>query len=40
MTAAAFIIVNYIKHIALVEKYANYIGGAILLILGANTIFM
>lgn len=40
MTVFAFIIINYIKHIALVEKYSNYIGGAILLILGVNTIFM
>lgn len=40
MTGLSFIIVNYIKHIALVEKYANYIGGAILLILGVNTVLM
>jgi putative Mn2+ efflux pump MntP len=40
MTGLSFIIVNYIKHIALVEKYANYIGGTILLMLGINTVLM
>jgi len=40
MTVFAFIIVNYIKHIAVVEKYANYIGGIILLIIGFNTLFI
>ena len=37
ITAAAFKIVNYIKHIALVEKYADYVGGFILLLIGLNT---
>lgn len=37
ITAAAFKIVNYIKHIAAVEKYADYLGGVILLLLGINT---
>jgi putative Mn2+ efflux pump MntP len=37
ITAAAFKIVIYIKHIALVEKYADYVGGFILLIIGINT---
>lgn len=39
ITAAAFKIVNYIKHIAVVEKYADYIGGIILLLIGINTFF-
>lgn len=40
MTVFSFIIVNYIKHIALVEKYANYIAGIILLIMGFNSLFI
>ena len=40
VTAAAFKIVNYIKHIALVEKYADYVGGFILLLIGLNTFFV
>jgi putative Mn2+ efflux pump MntP len=40
MTVLSFLIVNYIKHIALVEKYSNYLGGAILLIIGINTFFL
>lgn len=40
ITAAAFKIVNYIKHIALVEKYADYVGGIILLLIGINTFFV
>ena len=36
MTIFSFMIVNYIKHIALVEKYADYLGGLILLIIGLN----
>ena len=40
ITAAAFKIVNYIKHIALVEKYADYVGGFILLLIGINTFFV
>lgn len=39
ITAAAFKAVEYIKHISLVEKYADYIGGIILLLIGINTIF-
>lgn len=39
ITAVAFKIVNYIKHIGLVEKYADYVGGAILLLIGINTFF-
>jgi putative Mn2+ efflux pump MntP len=39
ITAAAFKIVIYIKHIALVEKYADYVGGMILLLIGVNTFF-
>ncbi|WP_111571409.1 manganese efflux pump MntP [Halanaerobium saccharolyticum] len=39
ITAAAFRIVVYIKHIALVEKYADYVGGFILLLIGINTFF-
>jgi putative Mn2+ efflux pump MntP len=37
ITAAAFKIVLYIKHISLVEKYADYVGGLILLLIGINT---
>ncbi|MFP4198819.1 MAG: manganese efflux pump MntP family protein [Halanaerobium sp.] len=37
ITAASFKIVHYIKHIALVEKYADYVGGFILLLIGLNT---
>jgi len=40
ITAAAFNIVKYIKHIALVEKYADYVGGFILLLIGLNTFFI
>lgn len=39
ITTAAFKIVNYIKHIALVEKYADFVGGVILLLIGINTFF-
>lgn len=37
ITAASFKVVLYIKHISLVEKYADYVGGLILLIIGLNT---
>lgn len=40
ITAAAFKVVNYIKHIALVEKYADYVGGYILVLIGINTFFV
>ena len=36
-TAAAFKIVIFIKHISLVEKYADYVGGLILILIGINT---
>ena len=36
VTAAAFKIIHYIKHIAVVEKYADYVGGFILLLIGIN----
>lgn len=39
ITTVSFKIVNYIKHIALVEKYADYVGGFILLLIGINTFF-
>lgn len=39
LTAFAFKIVSYIKHIALVERFANYLGGAILITLGTIIIF-
>ena len=39
MTAIAFVIVRFIKHLELVEKYADYIGGLILVIFGLNMIF-
>jgi putative Mn2+ efflux pump MntP len=40
VTTAAFKIVHHIKHIALVEKYADYVGGFILLLIGLNTFFV
>ena len=40
ITAIAFKIVHYIKHIALVEKYADYVGGFILLLIGINTFLV
>ncbi|MFN2340218.1 MAG: manganese efflux pump [Halanaerobium sp.] len=40
VTAAAFKIVHHIKHISLVEKYADYVGGVILLLIGLNTFFL
>lgn len=36
MTLFSFILVNYIKHIALVEKYSDYIGGFMLVIISVN----
>jgi len=39
ITIISFKIVNYIKHISLVEKYADYLGGFILLLIGINTFF-
>lgn len=39
MTILAFKIVRYIKKLSLVEKYADYIGGIILVIFGLNMIF-
>ncbi len=38
MTAAAFKLIEYVKHILLIEKYADFIGGAILIIMGLNMI--
>ena len=38
LTAAAFKLIEYIKHIMLVEKYADFIGGTILIIMGLNMI--
>jgi len=40
LTAAGFKIIVYIKHIALVEKYASYLGGTILIILSLNLIIL
>ncbi|MGM0548180.1 manganese efflux pump [Halanaerobium praevalens] len=40
MTFAAFKIINYIKCIALVEKYADYLGGIILILIGINILFI
>jgi len=39
MTTVAFGIVPYIKKLDIMEKYADYIGGVILLIFGFNMIF-
>ena len=39
MTAAALVIVPYIKKLEIMEKYADYIGGIILIIFGINMIF-
>ncbi len=39
VTAAAFKIIIYIKHIAIVEKYSSYLGGLILVLLSLNIIF-
>ena len=40
VTVTAFKIVHHIKHIFLVEKYADYVGGVILLLIGLNTFFL
>ena len=39
MTGAALLIVPYIKKLEIMEKYADYIGGIILIIFGFNMIF-
>lgn len=39
MTSIAFIIAKYLKRIALVSKYADYIGGVILFIFGIKMMF-
>lgn len=39
LTAVAFKIILYIKHIRLVEQYASYLGGIILVLLSLNIIF-
>ena len=39
MTAIAIKIVRFIKKLSLVERYADYIGGIILIIFGLNMIF-
>lgn len=39
LTAAAFKIILYIKHIAIVERYASYLGGIILVLLSLNIMF-
>ena len=39
LTAFSFKVVSYIRHIELVEKYANYLGGIILITLGTIIIF-
>ncbi len=38
LTVVSFLIVNYIKQFALVEKYADYIGGTILIIFGLKML--
>lgn len=38
ITALSFKVINYIRHITLVEKYVNYIGGIILLTIALNTL--
>lgn len=38
MTALALLIVRFIKHLSIVERYADYIGGVILVIFGLNMI--
>jgi len=40
MTAAAFKLIEYVRHIKLVEKYADFIGGTILIIMGLNSMIM
>lgn len=40
MTFIAFKIIKYIKYIALVEKYADYLGGIILILIGINIFFL
>lgn len=39
MSSAAFIIARYLKRISLVSKYADYIGGFILVIFGIKMMF-
>lgn len=38
LTAVSLMIVNYIKNFAIIEKYANYLGGIILVIFGINML--
>ncbi|MGM0603351.1 MAG: manganese efflux pump MntP family protein [Bacillota bacterium] len=38
VTAAAFKLVEFVKHISLIERYADFIGGTILIIMGLNMI--
>lgn len=38
LTISSFLIVNYIKQFGLVEKYADYIGGTILIIFGLKML--
>lgn len=38
-TASAFKVILYIKHISIIEKYANYLGGIMLILLALNIIF-
>lgn len=39
MTSIAFMVARYLKQIALVSKYADYIGGIILVIFGVKMMF-
>jgi putative Mn2+ efflux pump MntP len=39
ITAIAFKLVEYIKRFSLVEKYADYLGGIILILIGLNIFF-
>jgi putative Mn2+ efflux pump MntP len=39
LTAFAFKVILYIKHIAIVERYASYLGGIILVLLSLNIMF-
>ncbi|GAB6098416.1 manganese efflux pump MntP family protein [Halanaerocella petrolearia] len=40
LTFISFVIVNYIKNFMIVEKYADYLGGLILVVFGLKMIFL
>ena len=39
-TVAAVVLANYIKDLAMVEKYADYLGGVILILFGLKILFI